>query len=108
MVVPELVKGDSRRPASASKERDDMRGTVVGAFVVKFAVRETLEFRVTEQKPVPEQDPLQPEKVEPASAVGVREREVPEFTTSEQSDPQLIPAPETEPLPVPDLETERV
>jgi hypothetical protein len=57
--------------------------------------------------PVPEQPPLQPEKVEPAAGVAVSVTAVPEVKEVEQVAPQEIPAGElmTVPLPVPDLAT---
>jgi hypothetical protein len=53
--------------------------------------------------------PLQPEKIEPAPAVGVKSTAVPEGYVSEQSAPHVIPAGllVMVPLPVPDLVTVR-
>src|SRR3990172_6184225 len=65
---------------------------------------------VTVQAPVPEQAPLQPEKVEPLAANGVSVTIVPLTYGSLQSLPQLMPAGRdvTVPPPVPDLVTLRV
>ena len=46
----------------------------------------------TVQAPVPVQAPLQPAKVAPGSAVGVRLTTVPWLKLAEQVAPQLIPA----------------
>jgi hypothetical protein len=50
----------------------------------------------------------QPENVEPEVGVAVRVTIVPVVTEVEQVEPQLIGPPETVPVPVPDLVTERV
>ena len=62
----------------------------------------------TEQPPVPLHAPLQPVNVEPVAAVAVSVTEVPPATECEQSVPQLIPGPETVPVPDPALLTVRV
>jgi hypothetical protein len=65
---------------------------------------------VTEQEPVPEQAPDQPEKIEPVLGVGVRVTTVPELYGWEQSEPQVMPAGDevTVPVPMPALVTVRV
>jgi hypothetical protein len=57
--------------------------------------------------PVPEQDPAQPRKVDPAAGAAVRETEAPLRKLPEHVGPQLIPAGElvTVPLPLPVLLT---
>lgn len=52
--------------------------------------------------------PLHPAKLDPDAADAVSVIDVPEFTVSLQSLPQLIPVPVTVPVPVPDLDTVRV
>ena len=78
------------------------------AAAVNIAVTLVFLFNVTEQVPVPEQAPDQPEKVDPDAGVAVSVTAVAELTASEQVDPQLIEPPETVPEPVPDFETESV
>jgi hypothetical protein len=65
---------------------------------------------VTAQVPVPEQAPLQPANVDPATEVAVRVSAVPAVTDCEQVAPQLMPAgvPVTVPEPDPFLVTESV
>ena len=64
---------------------------------------------VTEQVlPLVESQPVQDVKPEPVFPVAVRTTDVPYPYVSVQSEPQLIPVPETEPAPVPDLDTERL
>ena len=64
---------------------------------------------VTEQVlPLVESHPVQEVKPEPVFPVAVRTTDVPYPYVSVQSEPQLIPLPVTEPVPVPDLDTERV
>src|ERR687885_594763 len=62
---------------------------------------------LTWQGPVPVQSPLQPEKIEPASAVAPRVTVVPSVKSAEQARPQEIPAGSllTVPEPVPSLVT---
>jgi hypothetical protein len=64
-------------------------------------------FIVTWQLPVPEQSPDQPMKVDPASAIAVRETTVPGVNSAWQLAPQSIPAglELTWPEPKPGLET---
>jgi len=88
---------------------------VAGATVVvviginsKVAVTVMLAFIVTVQVSVPlHPPPLQPVKVAPVAAAAVKVTEVPLSKDSVQSAPQSMPAPDTVPLPVPDLATVR-
>ena len=54
------------------------------------------------------EQPVQPENVEFAPAVAVRVTTVPAGTVVEHEEPQLMPAPVTVPVPVPDRATVRV
>ena len=75
---------------------------------MKVAVTFLAALRVTVQLAVPVQSPLQPTKVEPASAVAVSVTVVPEAKLAEQVAPQLMLAgkEDTLPVPVPDFDTE--
>ena len=83
---------------------------VVGGPGVNVAVTEVLADSVTEQEPVPEQDPPHPENVEPESGMAVSATLVPCANGALHVAPQLIPAGalETVPVPVPVLLTESV
>lgn len=74
------------------------------------AVADRLLLTGTVQVPVPEQAPLQPAKVDPASATAVSVTEVPAVKLALQLVPQLMPDGEllTVPLPEPALTTARV
>src|ERR671937_186694 len=74
---------------------------------VKVAVTAWSWSMVTVQVPLPVQSPLQPVKVEPASAVAVSVTVVPVVKEAEQVAPQSMPAGELvpEPEPVPALVT---
>ena len=52
--------------------------------------------------------PVQEVKPEPVFPVAVKTTDVPSLYVSVQSEPQLIPVPETEPAPVPDFDTVRI
>jgi hypothetical protein len=69
---------------------------------VKFAVTLRAAVMVTLQLPVPVHAPLQPVKVDPTAAVGVRTTFVPLLKVALHVDPQLIPlgVDVTEPLPL--------
>jgi hypothetical protein len=80
---------------------------VVPPLRLKATPTEVLEFKVMVQVVlVPEQDPDQPEKVEPVAGVAVKVILVPEVNLILQVLPQLIPEGELliVPEPVPDLE----
>jgi hypothetical protein len=64
---------------------------------------------VTWQEALPEQAPLQPEKVDPGAGAAVSVTTVPELKPALHVAPQLMPAGEdvTVPLPVPAFVTER-
>ena len=72
-----------------------------------MAVTVVVAETVTVQAPVPLHAPLQPVNVEPAAGVAVRVTAVPLVTDSTQSAPQLMPGPETVPVPAPALVTVR-
>ena len=63
---------------------------------------------VTVQSPVPPHAPLQPAKMEPEAGATARLTTPPLATGSEQSVSQLMPRPETVPVPEPALLTVRV
>jgi hypothetical protein len=73
----------------------------------KVAVAEWSALIVSVHVPVPEQSPLHPEKVEPASAVAVNVTVLPDAKLAEQLAPQLTPAglDVTVPVPLPAFAT---
>jgi hypothetical protein len=82
----------------------------VRVWSANVAVTERSALMVTVHVPVPEQAPLQPAKVEPASALALNVTELPSANPAEQLAPQLIPAGEdvTVPAPAPAFVTESV
>ena len=78
--------------------------------ILKVAVTLLAADIVTVQLPVPEQEPLQPPKVEPEAADAVNLTLVPELKLLVQVEPQLMPEglEVTVPLPVPDLTTDKL
>ena len=63
---------------------------------------------VKSQVPDPEQSPDHPTNTEPASGVALRDIFVPEKYVLSQVTPQLIPEPETNPVPVPAFDTNKL
>ena len=83
---------------------------IVYVLRLKVAVTFFAPFMVTEHVPVPVHAPDQPPKLELLSGTAVKVTSVPDVYTSEQSDPQLMPAGEevTMPAPVPAFVTFRL
>jgi len=91
------------RPEPSSSFQWAMGGVMTTGAEVKVDVTARTAVMVTAQAPVPEQAPLQPEKVEPAAGVAVRVTAVPAAKLAPQVVPQVRAAGEevTVPVPVP-------